>query len=70
MKTPATASPPLPHVAHLSPRQQMAMDCALCAHRLGASGRVLGEVRHRALPFRLWACIPDCQADRSTIPTS
>lgn len=70
MKTSATASPPLPHVAHLSPRQQMAMDCALCAHRLGVRGRVLGEVRHRGLPFRLWACIPGCQAARSTTPTS
>ena len=59
MTTPATASPPLPHVAHLRPRQQMAMDCALCARPLRASGRVLGEARHQGLPFRLWACIPN-----------
>jgi hypothetical protein len=68
VKTPATVSLPLPHVASLRPRQQMAMDCALCARRLGANGRVLGEVCHRGLLFRLWACIPDCQAAGSTIP--
>jgi hypothetical protein len=70
MKAPATAHPPLPDVARLRPRQQMAMDCALWTRRLGASGRVLGEVRHRGHPFRLWVCIPDCQAARSAIPTS
>ncbi|MEU0075067.1 hypothetical protein ABZ027_36870 [Streptomyces sp. NPDC006332] len=69
MKTLVTASPPLPHVGHLSPRQQMAMDCALCARRLGARGRVLGDVRHRGLPFQLWVCIPDCRVARPTVPS-
>ena len=59
----------LPDIGRLSPRQQMAMDCVLCARPLGASGRRLGEIRHRGLPFQLWACVPDCQAARSTIPT-
>jgi len=66
----ATAHLPLPHVAHLRPRQQIAIDCALCARRLGTSGRRLGEVRHRGLPFQLWACIPDCQTARSPVPTA
>jgi len=67
---PATAPSPLPDLARLRPRQQMAMDCALCAWPLGASGQRLGEIRHQGLPFQLWACAPNCQAARSTIPTS
>lgn len=51
----------LPDFARLRPRQQMAMECALCARPLGTSGRVLGEVRHRGLPFRLWVCVLGCQ---------
>ncbi|WP_329218295.1 hypothetical protein OG352_18660 [Streptomyces sp. NBC_01485] len=62
--------PPLPDIARLRPRQQMAMDCALCARPLGASGRVLGEVRHWGLPFRLWVCNPDCRAASSAIPST
>jgi hypothetical protein len=55
VKTPATASPPpLPHVALLCPRQQMAMDCALCARPLGASGRLQWDGQHA--PF--YACEP------------
>ncbi len=68
--TPFSTHSPLPDVARLRPRQQMAMDCALCSRPLGASGRVLGEVCHLGLPFRLWVCIPDCQAARSAIPTT
>ncbi|MFJ9246221.1 hypothetical protein [Streptomyces sp. NPDC101776] len=52
---------PLPDIARLRARQQMAMECAHCARYLGASGRVLGDVRHLGLPFRLWGCAPDCQ---------
>lgn len=70
MSSPATAPLPLPDLARLRPRQQMATDCALCARLLGASGRRLGEIRHRDLLFQLWACAPHCQAARSTIPTS
>lgn len=69
MSTLATAPSPLPDLARLRPRQQMAMDCALCARPLGASGRRLGEIRHWGLPFQLWACAPSCQAARSTVPT-
>ncbi len=47
----ATAT--LPRLDRLTPRQQMAMDCARCARRLGTVGRVWGEVRHRGLLFRL-----------------
>ncbi|BCM68730.1 MULTISPECIES: hypothetical protein [Streptomyces] len=60
MKSPDPAQPSLPDVARLRPRQQMAMECALCARPLGGSGRVLGEVRHRGLLFRLWVCLRDC----------
>lgn len=66
--TPVMVHPPLPDVASLRPRQQMAMDCALCARPLGASGRVLGEVRHRGLPFRLWACAPACTLHAGSPP--
>ncbi len=52
--------PALPEFTGLRPHQQMAMDCALCNRRLGASGRVLGDVRHRGRLFRLWACAPAC----------
>ncbi|MFD9132910.1 hypothetical protein ACFVZA_10830 [Streptomyces bottropensis] len=55
-----TAAPPLPDVARLRPRQQTAMDCALCNVHLGASGRVLGDTLHHGRPFRLWACAPVC----------
>lgn len=70
MSAPGTAPSLLPDLARLRPRHQMAMDCAFCARPLGASGRQLGEIRHRGLPFQLWACAPNCQAARSTIPTS
>ncbi|MER6123683.1 hypothetical protein ABT173_13690 [Streptomyces sp. NPDC001795] len=69
MSIPGTAPSPLPDVARLRARQQMAMDCALCARPLGASGRRLGEVRHWGLPFQLWACAPNCEVAGSTIPT-
>ncbi|MET9446150.1 hypothetical protein [Streptomyces cinerochromogenes] len=65
MKSPDTASPSLPDVARLRPRQQMAMECALCARPLGASGRVLGEVRHRGQLFQLWVCLLGCQGGAS-----
>ncbi len=55
---PATAT--LPRVERLTPRQQMAVDCARCARRLGMAGQVWGEVRHRGLLFRLWICEPEC----------
>ncbi|GAA3124403.1 hypothetical protein [Streptomyces echinatus] len=61
MNSPAIAHPHLPDVARLRPRQQMALDCAMCARPLGASGRVLCELRHRGLLFRLWVCTPRCQ---------
>ena len=67
MSTPATLTQSLPDITRLRPRQQMAMDCAFCARRLGASGRVLGDVCHRGFLFRLWVCIPDCQAAGSAI---
>ena len=60
----------LPDVTRLMPRQQMAMDCAICARPLGAGGRMLGEVRHRGLPFQLWACIFGCQTTASPFPTT
>ncbi len=50
----------LPEFTSLRPRQQMAMDCVLCNTRLGITGRVLADVRHRGRPFRLWACNPTC----------
>ncbi|MEF9903036.1 hypothetical protein [Streptomyces sp. P9-A2] len=50
----------LPRIDLLTPRQQMAMNCARCAQHLGMSGRVWGEVRHQGLLFRLWICVPDC----------
>lgn len=65
---PHPAYPPLPDLARLRPRQQMAMDCALCARPLGASGRRLGEVSHQGLPFQLWGCAPDCQATGAAVP--
>ncbi len=68
MKFLAAAPSPLPELARLRPRQQMAMDCALCARRLGASGRRLGEVRHRGFLFQLWACAPQCQVAGSNQP--
>ncbi|WP_155057465.1 hypothetical protein [Streptomyces blattellae] len=52
--------PPLPKFTDLNARQQMAMECALCSAYLGASGRVLGDVRHRGRLFRLWACAHTC----------
>ncbi|AYN38932.1 hypothetical protein D9753_08390 [Streptomyces dangxiongensis] len=64
MNSSVTVLPPLPDVARLLPRQQMAMDCAVCARPLGASGRVLAEVRHLGLPFRLWVCVRGCPASR------
>ncbi|MFS4091789.1 hypothetical protein [Streptomyces sp. AF1A] len=57
----------LPDVAQLLPRQQMAMDCAICARPLGTSGRLLGEVRHRGLLFQIWVCLPGCQTRRSEL---
>ncbi|GAA2284719.1 hypothetical protein GCM10010415_63290 [Streptomyces atrovirens] len=69
MNTPVTELSSLPAFAGLRPRQQMAMDCALCASPLGASGRRLGEVRHWDRPFQLWACAPDCQTTRSDVRT-
>ncbi|MBC9730345.1 hypothetical protein [Streptomyces sp. TRM68367] len=62
MSAPTAATMPLPAVGSLRPRQQMAMECALCARYLGASGRVLGDVRHRGRPFRLWGCDPGCHS--------
>ena len=61
MSTPAALTQPLPDIGRLRPRQQMAMECAHCARYLGASGRVLGDVRHLGLLFRLWVCAPDCR---------
>ncbi|MBL1081629.1 hypothetical protein JK359_06490 [Streptomyces actinomycinicus] len=58
---------PLPDVGRLLPRQQMAIDCALCARPLGGSGRVLGEVRHRGLLFRLWVCAAGCRPTASAV---
>lgn len=62
MSTPAAVTPPIPDVARLRPRQQMAMECARCARYLGANGEVLGDVRHRGLLFRLWVCGPACRS--------
>ena len=62
MSTPAAVTSPIPDVARLLPRQQMAMECARCARYLGANGEVLGEVRHRGLLFRLWVCGPACRS--------
>ena len=62
MSTPVAVTPPLPDVARLRPRQQMAMECARCAWYLGASREVLGDVRHRGLLFRLWVCGPTCRS--------
>ncbi|MGW5214005.1 hypothetical protein ACWEQO_23070 [Streptomyces sp. NPDC004051] len=70
MSIPATAPSTLPAIAGLRSHQQMAMDCALCAHPLEASDRRLGEVRHRDLLFQLWACAPNCQAPGPNFPTS
>jgi hypothetical protein len=67
---PAEVTLPLPDVARLRPRQQMAMECARCARYLGASGRVLGDVRHLGLPFRLWVCAPNCRTAGSTVPNA
>ncbi|MFJ2111568.1 MULTISPECIES: hypothetical protein [unclassified Streptomyces] len=53
----------LPRFTLLTPRQQMAIECVRCARRLGASGRVLGEVHHHERLFRLWVCVPDCVPD-------
>lgn len=55
-------TPGIPDVARLRPRQQMAMECARCAWYLGASGEVLGDVRHRGLLFRLWVCGAACRS--------
>ncbi|MEV7091063.1 hypothetical protein AB0O07_35260 [Streptomyces sp. NPDC093085] len=54
------ASPSLPDLTRLRPRQQMAIDCARCARHLGMSGQVLGDVRYRGLLFRLWICENGC----------
>lgn len=61
MSASVAMAPPLPDIARLRPRQQMAMECAHCARYLGASGRVLGDVLHLGLLFRLWVCAPDCR---------
>ena len=54
----------LPDVARLQPRQQMAMDCAVCARPLGGRGQVLGDVLHRGFLFRLWICsVLDCEGE-------
>jgi hypothetical protein len=61
---PATAPQTLPDLARLRPRQQMAMDCALCARRLGASGRQLGEIPGSAVPaLGLRSPLPGRQID-------
>ncbi|MEU6590331.1 hypothetical protein ABZ923_14120 [Streptomyces sp. NPDC046881] len=60
MNTLVSAPPLLPDVARLRPRQQMGIECADCGLPLGPSGRVLGEVRYRGLPFRLWVCPTGC----------
>ena len=70
MSISTTVPSSLTDLARLRPRQQMAIDCVLCARPLGASGRRLGEIRHRGLPFHLWACAPNCQAARSAAPIS
>ncbi len=62
VSTPAAVTQPLPDVARLRPRQQMAMECARCARYLGASGEMLGDVRYRGLLFRLWICGPTCRS--------
>ncbi len=68
MSTSAAVTPPLPDVARLRPRQQMAMECARCARYLGANGEVLGDVRYRGLLFRLWVCGPTCRSPTPGTP--
>ncbi|MEU9337812.1 hypothetical protein AB0D49_32390 [Streptomyces sp. NPDC048290] len=63
--TTVRAASVLPRLDRLSPRQQMAMDCARCSRRLGMDGRVWGEVRHRGRPFLLWVCAPQCAPHRA-----
>jgi hypothetical protein len=67
VSTPAATTLNVPDITRLRPRQQMAMECARCARYLGASGRVLGDVRHLGLPFRLWVCAPNCRTAGSTV---
>lgn len=50
----------LPRLTLLTPRQQMAIDSACCASRLGMHGRVLDEVRYQGFAFRLRVCVPQC----------
>ncbi|MFB0615524.1 hypothetical protein [Streptomyces sp. AGS-58] len=69
MNSSVTALTSFPDIAQLLPRQQMAIDCAVCARPLGGSGRVLAEVRHRGLPFRLWVCVIGCPASRPSFRT-
>lgn len=56
--------PALPLLTSLTPRQQMAMDCARCSRWLGAKGRVWGDVRWSGRLFRLWVCAPGCSTGR------
>ncbi|MEV6393594.1 hypothetical protein AB0M39_02240 [Streptomyces sp. NPDC051907] len=62
MSAPIAATPSLPDIARLRPRQQMAMECARCARYLGPNGEVLCDVRHQGLLFRLWICGPACRS--------
>ncbi|WP_432028422.1 hypothetical protein [Streptomyces sp. 1222.5] len=52
----------LPDVSRLLPRQQMAIDCAVCARPLGANGQVMGDVLHLGFLYRLWVCMRGCEA--------
>ncbi|MGX9886575.1 hypothetical protein [Streptomyces sp. NPDC002276] len=70
MSAPVAMPLPLPDVAQLRPHQQMAMECAHCARYLGASGRILGDVHHLGLLFRLWVCAPNCRTANSTVPNT
>lgn len=70
MSTRAAMTSPLPDVTRLRPRQQMAMECAQCARYLGANGRVLGDVHHLGLLFRLWVCSPNCRTAGSIVPNA
>lgn len=50
MSIPATEPLPLPDLARLRPRQQMAMDCALCA-RFYACEPCLDRLKAQALTY-------------------
>ncbi|MDQ1018999.1 hypothetical protein QFZ43_005548 [Streptomyces afghaniensis] len=68
---PSQSAIPLPDFDQLSPRQQIAVDCARCARPLGMNGRKWGEIRHRGFPFVLWICGPGCaQAVHAPQPTT